>query len=151
MDASTIETLQNRRHGSLRKLAADLGFPTSFAGTLSDILRARDNHVSRETENRVRHALGLPALPRRVEVPACPTCGEVHVAGDCHGKPVAQVVVLAPGEQVRRARKPISRWADYATAALRQALVKRQSYTGSTSGPRCYDRAGRLVNGYQEV
>jgi len=146
MDASTLEMLQKRRHGSLRKLTHELGFPASFAGTLSDIFRARYDHVSRQTESRIRLALGLVPLPDLIEVPACATCGAVHVAGDCHGKPVARVVVLAPGEQVRRSRRPPEKWVDYATAALRAALINRQLMTG----PRYYDRLGRVYTTREE-
>jgi hypothetical protein len=32
--------------------------------------------------------------------PVCPTCGSVHIAGDCHGREVASVVTLAPDEAV---------------------------------------------------
>lgn len=53
----------------------------------------------------LRHA-GKPMIPAPVEVPPCPTCGGVHIAGDCGGRPVAAVVTLAPGEVVvKQARK----------------------------------------------
>lgn len=40
-------------------------------------------------------------------VPVCPTCGGVHIAGDCRGRPVASVVTLAPDEAViKRNGKP---------------------------------------------
>ena len=146
MDASTFETLQRRRNGSLRKLARELGFSPSFAGALSDMLRGRYDHVSRETENRVRQALGLPVLPKLVKVSACPSCGSVHT-GDCAGKPVAQVVVLAPGEGVRRRLAPPAKWVDYSAAALRRALLQRRPYTGG----RYYNRHGQLVTDWREV
>lgn len=86
----TLETLQNRRNGSLRKLATELGFAPSFAGALGDILNQRAGHVSLETENRVRVALGLVPIATYV-VPACPDCGAVDT-GRCHG--IADPVVV---------------------------------------------------------
>lgn len=135
----TIERLSQAFTGSLRGTARVLGLPEKDNSLLSDIMRGVHANVSRDAENRVRSALGLPPIIEHV-VPACPSCGGVHT-GDCHGKPVVQVVILAAGEGVRRARKPPERWVDCATAVLRQALEQRQPYTGS----RCYDRAGRML------
>lgn len=50
-------------------------------------------------------AIGI-AQPKAVKAPPCPSClswGKrvVHDAGDCHGLPVASVVVLHPGETVQ--------------------------------------------------
>jgi hypothetical protein len=42
-----------------------------------------------------------PLPQAKVEVAPCPSCGLAHVAPDCHGAPVASVVILAPGETVR--------------------------------------------------
>jgi hypothetical protein len=51
----------------------------------------------------MRQALGLEPLPVVQEVEVCPIHGVVHDAGPCATNgPVAAVVVLAPGETVRR-------------------------------------------------
>jgi hypothetical protein len=55
----------------------------------------------------MRQALGLEPLPVVQEVEVCPIHGVVHDAGPCATNgPVAAVVVLAPGETVRRQRGP---------------------------------------------
>ena len=98
MDAETLESAQNRINeiGSLRRAARELDIS---AGTLSDIINGRADHVSLRTENKVRAALGLPALHYHT-VPACPDCGSVHV-GRCHNKPVAvRPVRLRRGKSV---------------------------------------------------
>lgn len=100
--------------GSLRKAARRLGVSPAALG---DIVRERQGHVSRSTENRVRAALGLAPVPARVEVDACPDCGGVHV-GRCHGR----AVEVRP---VRR-RRAITRWADAPVAVLRDALRNRE-------------------------
>jgi len=140
----TVESLLQARSGSLRETARKLKLPEGMCGTLSDILRQRHDHVTRAAENRVRVALGLPPI-REYTVPACSSCGGVHT-GDCHGKPVAQVVILAPGERVRKPRKPAEKWVAYATSALRAALINRQPMTG----PRYYDRLGRVYTTREE-
>ncbi|MCD6291807.1 MAG: hypothetical protein J7M34_15025 [Anaerolineae bacterium] len=91
----TIETLRKRKKGNLRQLAQELGFPASFAATLSDVLRERHENVSLATENRLRVALGLEPI-KTYEVEACPDCGGIHV-GRCYGKgPNSLVVVIDP-------------------------------------------------------
>jgi len=106
-----VKTLTAAHTGSLRQLAESIGYPASFAGTLSDILRGRDEHVARETYRGLAVRLGLPPLPEVKPTEVCPTCWAagkrtVHAAGDCHGRPVAAVVVLAPGEVVASAPPP---------------------------------------------
>lgn len=63
-----------------------------------------DKPMSTERERRMCVALGIDAPPNEYAVPECPGCGGApHVANDgCNGHPVAAVVVLAPGETVRR-------------------------------------------------
>lgn len=102
--------------GSLRKAARRLGVSPAALG---DIVRERQGHVSRSTENRVRAALGLAPVPARVEVDACPDCGGVHV-GRCHGRAV----------EVRPARrpKPVTRIADMSIAQLRATIANRSEY-----------------------
>jgi hypothetical protein len=80
----------------------------------------------------LRHA-GKPMIPAPVEVMPCPTCGGVHVAGDCHGRPVVAVVTLAPGEVVRRnghaptqTRKPDARATLHLPAELRDRINARR-------------------------
>jgi hypothetical protein len=58
----TVRSVENRRNGSLRKLAVSLGYDASFAATLSDILRRKDAKISRDRENDLRFRLGLPPL-----------------------------------------------------------------------------------------
>ncbi len=108
MDTTTIDAIKGlvARLGSQRKASAYLG---ESPGVVSDIVRGRGKHVSLATENRVRAALGLPAILPRVEVEVCPDCGGVHV-GRCHGREV----VLRP---VRHRRLP-SRIADMPTGML---------------------------------
>jgi len=103
----TIQVLKERKKGSLRRLAQDLGFPLSFAATLSDVLCERHGKVGLRTENRIRVALGLEPIGT-YEIPACPDCGAVHV-GRCNGKgPSAQVVVIDP-EHERIVRKHVGK------------------------------------------
>ncbi len=72
------------RLGSQRAVAKLLGVPSA---TISDILRGREGHISRERENEIRAALALEPLPLLVTIPACPDCGNVH-HGRCNGKKV---------------------------------------------------------------
>lgn len=100
--------LAGRQKGSLRKLACELGFEAKDAGTLSDLLLGRYDHVSLETANRWTRALDLPMIPMKIPVAVCPSClalgiREVHAAGDCGGQPIARVAILAPGEVVAAA------------------------------------------------
>ncbi len=79
-----------------------LNLPLSWRGTLNRI--ANNFPVSLDKENEVRLRLGLPTIyPPLVPVPPCPDCGSVHHAR-CHGNG-GPVVVLAPGETVRRPAK----------------------------------------------
>ncbi len=73
-------------------------------GTLSRVLHGERCPLA--VENALRLRAGLqPRWPPRV-VDACPSCGEPHLAGDCHGRPVAQVVCLGPDEVVAPAPAP---------------------------------------------
>ena len=100
-----------RRNGTLRKLARELGFENKDAGALSDLLHGRYDHVSLLTANRWALALGLPLIPSTKSVQVCPSCLErgiavVHDVGDCMGRPISAVVILAPGERVTAAPPP---------------------------------------------
>jgi hypothetical protein len=100
------------RLGSQRAAAKFLGVPSA---TISDILRGRAGHISRERENEIRASLALAPLPALVSIPACPDCHGVH-HGRCNGKQVAV--------------KPVRRrlYADYwalPTRMLAQAIVNR--------------------------
>lgn len=113
---SIVKMLEIARKGrTLRQLAEALGYPASFAGTLSDILRpAPPGHVSRETFRGLSVRLGMPPLPETEPTAVCPSClalgkREVHAAGDCHGLPVASVACLAPDQEVARKGKARSR------------------------------------------
>lgn len=46
---------------------------------------------------------GTQQITQTAIAPVCPDCGNVHT-GRCHGKPVAAVVTLAPGETVVQAQ-----------------------------------------------
>lgn len=61
---TTLQALTARHSGSLRGLAVSLGFPASFATTLSNVLNQRPGKVSRATENKIREALGLEPVGR---------------------------------------------------------------------------------------
>ena len=61
---TTLKALTARHSGSLRGLAVSLGFPPSFATTLSNALNQRPGKVSRATENRIREAMGLEPVGR---------------------------------------------------------------------------------------
>lgn len=88
----------NRLHaltGSWREVGWALGRSGTYAlrvarGDLQPSRAALDAWREWQTGQRQRYS---PA-------PVCPDCGNVH-AGRCHGKPVAQVVCLAPDETVR--------------------------------------------------
>ena len=132
---STVNALKERRNGTtLRGLATALGYPEPYAATLANILKNVPGKITAIAEDDLRQRLGLPAIGLRT-VPACPSCGAVHVAQDCHGKPVAAVVVLSSEERVtrRRSKRQPAHWVDYATAALRQALENRQPYQGENT------------------
>ncbi len=123
----TRRALEARRNGhSLVELALSLGKPASYNAMLSKVLRNMGG-VSLEAENELRLLLGLPAIGV-VPVPACPSCGEAHVADDCGGKDVQQVVVLGHDETVRRKREPKQpeRWADYPPEELAAILKNRR-------------------------
>ncbi len=122
----TRRALEARRNGhSLVELALSLGKPASYNAMLSKVLRNMGG-VSLEAENELRLLLGLPAIGV-VPVPVCPSCGEAHVAGDCGGKNVQQVVVLGHDETVKRKREPRQprRIADFSPEALAYALRNR--------------------------
>lgn len=89
-------------------------------------------HGQRITEakiNALRAYNGLPPLPVPQLVRPCATCGDVHVAGDCHGAPVASVVCLTPEQMVakRRASRRITRWRDLPTETLASLIIERRS------------------------
>ena len=93
---------------------------------LADILADRHAHVSRQSENRVRVAVGLPPLPALIPVDPCPDCGSVHHAR-CNGNS-GPVVVLAATERVvkagggRKRRKLVRPVADETQNSRRLAL-----------------------------
>lgn len=104
LDQTTISALTTRRNGfSLRRLAAELGLPERDNAMLSNVLNGKPGALTLTGENDLRQRLGLPLITR-YEVPACPDCGLVHT-GRCHGKPVAAVAVLGPGEKIAQAPK----------------------------------------------
>lgn len=108
---STVEKLSEVKnlHGTLDRLVVQYGFAVS-KGTLARTLNG--GPVSECAENEIRDKLGLPPI-KTAPAPVCSSClaaGRglvVHAAGDCHDKPVADVVVLTETERiVKRAGKP---------------------------------------------
>lgn len=129
----TVATLAERRNGSLRGLAQELGFPPSFAAILSDVLRERHRNVSLKTENRLRVALGLEPIAT-YEVSPCPDCGLVHT-GRCYGKGVrGQVVVIDPEREriapVKRAAARRRRFSISISPGLGEQLNKLRRERG---------------------
>jgi len=123
----TIKKLAERRNGSLRKLAQELGFPPSFAASLSDVLREKHEKVNLRTENRIRVALGLDPIAV-YEVPPCPDCGLVHT-GRCRGKQGEVTIVGADEVVVKRARRrTVKRWRDLPVGELAWAICNRVEY-----------------------
>jgi hypothetical protein len=79
--------------------------------------------MSRKREDRMRRELGLAPLPVVQEVAVCPVHGVVHDAGPCtDDRPVAAVVVLAPGERVVTPRGPWQSKAKPEVAAMVRGL-----------------------------
>ena len=97
---------------------------------------SRGRKITREKVNALLLHAGKLPLPDVALVECCPTCGDVHQAGDCLGKPVAEVVVLSPGEKVappgarviERKQRKIKRWRDLPVRELAAALRNRQPY-----------------------
>lgn len=124
----TRAILEARKNGhTLRALAAELCLPENWTGVLSDVLNGREG-VSQDTENRLRLALGLPAIGTRT-VPVCPACGGDHrVEGNnCEGLPVVKIVALRPGQRIYR-RGPARHWRDLAPEELAAAIRHRVNY-----------------------
>jgi len=123
----TVQRVAERRNGSLRKLAQELGFPPSFAASLSDVLHERHENVGLRTENRIRVALGLDPIAV-YEVPPCPDCGLVHT-GRCRGKR-GEVAIVGPDEVVvkRARRRTVKRWRDLPVGELARAIRDRVEY-----------------------
>lgn len=117
MDTTTRAAVTGlvERLGTQRKASSYLGEST---GVISDIVLGKSNHVSYVTEQRVRAALGLAPVPRRVEVECCPDCGAVHT-GRCHGRAVRVQAVRV---------RVVSRVVDMSLAQLRAAIRGRYDY-----------------------
>jgi hypothetical protein len=58
-------------------------------------------------------------------VPVCPTCGSVHVVGDCHGKAGAAAIV-AEDEEVKQKRITQSASRSPSPSTLRRADLRRR-------------------------
>jgi hypothetical protein len=98
---TTIKALSRAKNGfgTLDEVAARFHFEVS-KGTLSRVLNGQS--VSEYAENDIRLKLGLDAIRTKVAV-ACSTCGDVHGEGvDCHGKPVARVVIVSGKPRSRK-------------------------------------------------
>ena len=111
---TTIKALSRAKNGfgTLDEVAARFHFEVS-KGTLSRVLNGQS--VSEYAENDIRLKLGLDAIRTKVAV-ACSTCGDVHGEGvDCHGKPVARVVIVSGKPRNRkRYHRPCLDDAEYA-------------------------------------
>lgn len=107
-NTDTISALNAFRNGNTQRwTAAALGLDDSWRGTVHRILHGYE--VGRDTENTVRLALGLPALPRITEAIACPTCGIVHGEGlDCGGND-GDVLWVKPDQRIVKQGKPRKR------------------------------------------
>jgi hypothetical protein len=86
--------------------------------------------MSRKREDRMRQALDMQPLPVVQEVPVCPIHGVVHDAGPCtEDKPVAAVVVLAPGERVTTPKpRRYSRIDQMPVSMLARAIRERETW-----------------------
>jgi len=129
---STAVAVSDAKSGSWAATAAMLGFDAKMGTTLSDVARGKPSAVTPEGENLIRLALGLPAISS-IELAPCPTCGGDHnMRGipDCHGRAVAAVVALAPGQRVAAVRKPTQprTLSDYPVAVLARMIANRTSY-----------------------
>jgi len=133
--SDTVAALRERRDGhSLRALAEALGLPRSFAPTLSHVLNERHDQISRERENVIRAALGLPPIGT-AEVAFCPSCGKIHVVEDCKGKS-GELAIIGRTERiidmqryrVIPRRRCIKRWRDLPFKALAAAIRNRKPY-----------------------
>jgi hypothetical protein len=129
-DDSTAAAVSAAKSGSWTMTAVRLGFDAKMGPTLSDVARGKPSAVTQEGEDMIRAALGLPVVST-VRVAACPTCGNAHVAADCHGAPVAAVVTLAPGQRVAAQRQPpqVRTLSDYPVAVLARLIAQREPYT----------------------
>ena len=97
----TVERLATAKNGATwREFAQALGYDKSYAATLNKAARGESGAMTPNAENVLRARLGLAPV-YHVEVLPCPDCGAAHT-GRCHGKPVAQVVVLAADERIIR-------------------------------------------------
>jgi hypothetical protein len=136
-DESTVLALSERcQASSLRQVARSLGLPDGAIATLSAILHHQPSTLTTSSENDLRCRLGLVPLAAPRLVWPCPTCGALHGEGlDCHGAPVVAVILLAPGETVRRPGTPDPRLPCYrprlsrdpATRLAQLATLTRQA------------------------
>lgn len=122
---------------SWRALAAEKGISHNV---LYAIAHGEWSKVSWETHRMVRRKLGLPDPGPLAYVTLCPSCGSVHIAGDCHGRPVAAVVTLAPGEVVVDQRP-----ADQPTPAKRKPDARATLHVPKDLARRINARRGALT------
>jgi hypothetical protein len=73
--------------------------------TLHALANGHFDHVSWQRTRKIAQKLHIhdPGEPELIF--PCPDCGAVHT-GRCHGKEIAAIVVLAPGERIAPATKP---------------------------------------------
>lgn len=102
LSIDTIETLVSRREGiTWREYAEQLGYAKTYAATLNKASRGVPGAMTLAAENILRAKLGLDVIETK-PAQVCPSClaeGRgmiVHGEGvDCHGKPVARVVIVS--------------------------------------------------------
>jgi len=109
--------------GTWRKLAQYLDVPHRV---LHAIYKEDWSHVSWDSVRLIRKRLGMSDPGELRYVIACPTCGQVHGEGiDCHGQPVADVVILRPGERVMPTTRPTKCKRGYTSIAVPAELRER--------------------------
>lgn len=102
-DITTAAAVLAAKKDTWAQTAVALGFAANMGATLWLVAQRRPSAVTEAGEELLRAALGLFPLSAPMPTSPCPTClaagiRVVHAAGDCHGRPVAQVVCLGPDE-----------------------------------------------------
>lgn len=102
LDQDTTDALRERKATKpYRTLCRELGYPETYAATLSATVRGIAGSMTLEAENVLRVRLGL--APRQtIQAPPCPDCGALHT-GRCHGEP-GEIVWIKSGEKVIKQR-----------------------------------------------
>ena len=99
---------------------------TWLRAAIHDALSGKPMSAARERS--LCLALDIQPPPVEYSIPACPGCdGEPHT-GNCHGQPVAAVVVLTPGQRVTTPRpRRYSRIDQMPVSHLARAIRERSA------------------------